>query len=130
MRTKTLNFFTKTAFTIFLLVLVSILGCNNTSSEGKNETTDSETNDSSLTSTSQNNSKNGNKTVVSSGEVINISDEKFDNEIGKGVSLVDFWATWCMPCRMQGPEIEKVATEMAGKTKVFKMDVDKNNTHY
>ena len=38
--------------------------------------------------------------------------------------LIDFWATWCGPCKQIGPTIEQIATEYAGKAKVFKVDVD------
>src|SRR5580693_2236497 len=38
--------------------------------------------------------------------------------------LVDFWAEWCGPCKAIGPSIEQLATEYAGKAKVFKLDVD------
>jgi thioredoxin 1 len=40
--------------------------------------------------------------------------------------LVDFWATWCRPCIAITPSVEEVATEMAGKAKVFKVDVEQN----
>lgn len=40
--------------------------------------------------------------------------------------LVDFWATWCRPCVAIAPFVEEVATELAGKAKVFKVDVDAN----
>lgn len=40
--------------------------------------------------------------------------------------LVDFWAEWCMPCRMLTPTIEKIAGEFIGKVKVGKVDTDKN----
>jgi thioredoxin 1 len=58
--------------------------------------------------------------------VIHLNDDNFASSVGSGLVLVDFWATWCMPCRMQGPIVEKVATEMEGKVKVCKMDVDQN----
>ena len=38
--------------------------------------------------------------------------------------LVDFWAEWCGPCKAIGPSVEQLATEYAGKAKVFKLDVD------
>ena len=38
--------------------------------------------------------------------------------------LVDFWATWCGPCRMLGPIVEEISTEMADRLAVFKCDVD------
>jgi thioredoxin 1 len=48
----------------------------------------------------------------------------FESEISKGVTLVDFWAPWCSPCRMQGPVIEKVARQLTGKANVSKCNVD------
>ena len=40
--------------------------------------------------------------------------------------VVDFWATWCGPCRMVAPEIDKLAAKYAGKVEVVKLDVDAN----
>lgn len=58
--------------------------------------------------------------------VQNITDKDFAKETDTGVTLTDFWATWCPPCRMQGPIIEELDKEMGDKVKFTKMDVDQN----
>ena len=57
-----------------------------------------------------------------------VSDTDFENEIEKhdGLALVDFWATWCGPCRMVAPIVEQLAVEYAGKAKMAKLNVDEN----
>jgi len=57
-----------------------------------------------------------------------VTDETFEAEIEKheGLVVVDFWATWCGPCRMIAPILDQLATEYAGKVKVAKVDVDTN----
>ncbi len=56
------------------------------------------------------------------------TDANFEQEVLKSELpvLVDFWAEWCMPCRMLAPTIEKVAKDYAGKVKVGKVDTDAN----
>lgn len=60
--------------------------------------------------------------------VLTFKDADFDNEVLKSdvPVLVDFWATWCGPCKMMAPTVDAVATEYAGKLKVGKVDVDES----
>jgi thioredoxin 1 len=57
--------------------------------------------------------------------VINLTEESFENVRKQGLVLIDFWADWCVPCRMQSPILEKVASEMGDKVTVAKLNVDK-----
>ncbi len=55
---------------------------------------------------------------------IEITSANLASEIESGVALVDFWASWCAPCRMQGPILEKVAEQVVDKAKIGKCNVD------
>ncbi|MFA6511935.1 MAG: thioredoxin [Patescibacteria group bacterium] len=63
-------------------------------------------------------------------EVI-LTDANFEEEVLKNAQpvLVDFWAEWCGPCRIQGPIVEELAEEFAGKAKVAKIEVDAHPQH-
>ena len=57
----------------------------------------------------------------------NITDATFKAEIKEGLVLVDFWATWCGPCRMQAPILEQLGEELdESELKICKLDVDEN----
>lgn len=56
--------------------------------------------------------------------VIALDDSNFVAKIKQGVVLVDFFATWCGPCRTQGPIVEQVAKQLQGRAGVCKLDVD------
>lgn len=59
---------------------------------------------------------------------LELTDQNFKDEIKEGVVLVDFWAPWCGPCKMQGPIIDELAKELEGKdgVKIAKLNVDDN----
>jgi len=53
-----------------------------------------------------------------------VSESDFEATIKKGITLVDFYADWCGPCRMMVPPLEKIANDFKGEVSVVKLDVD------
>ncbi len=65
---------------------------------------------------------------MAGGSVVPITSENWRREVQESTLpvLVDFYATWCGPCKAMGPVLESVAADMAGKLKIAKVDVDAN----
>ncbi len=62
------------------------------------------------------------------GKVVHASDKSFKQLVLSSPEpvLVDFWATWCGPCKQVGPVVEELAKDYAGRARMVKVDVDKN----
>ena len=63
-------------------------------------------------------------------QVILLSDDTFNETVATGVTLVDFWAPWCGPCRAQNPVINKIAEEYSDKAKICKINVDDHKNSF
>lgn len=65
---------------------------------------------------------------VTMGNLVEVNDANFNSEVVEysGKVLVDFWAPWCGPCRMQTPILEKLASDPEVKTKIVKVNTDNN----
>lgn len=65
---------------------------------------------------------------MANNKLIKVNDRNFQQEVLESTVpvLVDFWASWCMPCRMLAPTVEKLAEENQGKLKVCKLNTDEN----
>lgn len=65
---------------------------------------------------------------MASDKVVQLSDDSFEGEVLKSTTpvLVDFWASWCAPCKAISPVIDGLAAEYEGKVKIAKLNVDEN----
>jgi len=61
--------------------------------------------------------------VADNAKVLTLTDQNFQQQTKNKVVLVDFWATWCAPCRMMAPVLNDVATELKGNSHVGKVDI-------
>jgi thioredoxin 1 len=57
---------------------------------------------------------------------IELNSSNFDSTIASGVTVVDFWAPWCGPCRMVAPIIEELSSEYDGRANICKVNTDEN----
>jgi len=58
------------------------------------------------------------------GKYIELTKDNFDATVAEGVTVVDFWAPWCGPCRMIAPVIEELAEDFEGRAKICKVNTD------
>lgn len=65
---------------------------------------------------------------MASDKIVNVTDATFEAEVLKAdkPTLIDFWASWCAPCKAIAPIVDELATEYEGKIKITKMNVDEN----
>ncbi|WP_290491042.1 MULTISPECIES: thioredoxin [unclassified Aerococcus] len=57
---------------------------------------------------------------------VKVTDSTLASEVQDAITLVDFWAPWCGPCKMLGPVLEELAAEFAPKIKIAKLNIDEN----
>ncbi len=63
---------------------------------------------------------------MASEKVVHLTEDTFDKGISSGLTLVDFWAEWCGPCKALAPTIDQIAEDYQEKVTVAKVDIDEN----
>ena len=58
------------------------------------------------------------------GQTVTLTEATFDKAINEGVTLVDFWATWCAPCKKQSPVVDEVAVAISNRAVIARFDID------
>lgn len=58
---------------------------------------------------------------------VKVTDSTLPSEVQDGITLVDFWAPWCGPCKMLGPVLEELEAEFAPRIKIAKLNIDESN---
>jgi len=66
--------------------------------------------------------------MIDTSKPIHLNYPNFDKVVSNATILVDFWAEWCSPCKVQDPIIEEIAKELKGKVLIGKVNVDDNRT--
>jgi thioredoxin 1 len=64
--------------------------------------------------------------VEDSDKIKKLTDQNFEHQIKSGITLVDFWATWCMPCKIMAPILNDLSEVLTENTSIGKLDVDQN----
>ncbi len=68
------------------------------------------------------------KSVPESGKIKTLTDQNFKNQIKSGLVLVDFWAAWCMPCKLMVPVLNELAEDPDNKAMIAKLNVDEQRS--
>jgi len=66
--------------------------------------------------------------IMASDKVVQLTDDSFESEVKQSSVpvLIDFWASWCAPCKAIGPVVDQLADEFEGQVKICKLNVDEN----